>query len=392
MQLTSKNKSSFPLITSKSSSDFKSAIAELEKALINYKMRQGIESSCHSKCEYSDVQATKFDDEGLDLNWMGDEDVEDLHFIRLLERTTCLKDCFAEHPFSRILRGPEIDLDVKDEFESYNLYNFLQISYHQIGEGRKAANAAYTYLSHNPNDDEMKQNLEFYKYHYPEVEQIASKQQLVDVELPNYNKLFQKGVIAYESQNFGECISSFEKALLGYYSALDECEKLCFSTPNQMDRFPLFWRSVADFELKSTICKKKCQQKVAAEAYNKRFDEPVSMMLQYLQFCYYSTGELMEAANAVKSGLLLNPSDQVAKQNSAFYAEKLGASGDQTQYRKDVVRYLQKKKHMENLIYFGNKFLRYEDEDNVQENATEEEFPVTKEKIREAIKFEDIEF
>ena len=116
------------------------------------------------------------------------------------------------------------------------------------------------------------------------------------------------------------------------------------------------------------------------------------MMLQYLQFCYYSKGELMEAANAVKSGLLLNPSDEVAKKNSAFYAEKLGASAEQTQYRKDVVRYLQKKKHLENLIYFGNKFLRYEDEDNVPENLTEETFPVTKEKIREAIKFEDIEF
>ena len=58
-------------------------------------MRQGIESSCHAKCEYVDVHATKFDDEGLELNWSGFEDSETLHFIRQLERATCLKDCIA---------------------------------------------------------------------------------------------------------------------------------------------------------------------------------------------------------------------------------------------------------------------------------------------------------
>ena len=75
--------------------DYTTSIRELEKALINYKMRQGIESSCHTKCEYADVRATKLDDEGLELNWGTFEDSETLHFIRQLERATCLKDCIA---------------------------------------------------------------------------------------------------------------------------------------------------------------------------------------------------------------------------------------------------------------------------------------------------------
>ena len=165
----------------------------MEKALINYKMRQGIESSCHAKCENPDVQATKFNDEGLNLNWNGLEDSETLHFIRLLERTTCLKDCIAEHPFRRILKGPSMDYEVKYELDQFKPYNFLQISYHEIGEGLKAANAAYTYLSRHPDNEEMKHNLNFYQYHYPEVDRMIEQQELVNVELPTYNKLFQKG-------------------------------------------------------------------------------------------------------------------------------------------------------------------------------------------------------
>ena len=59
-------------------------------------MRQGIESQCHNKCENADVQATKFDDEGLNIDWENKHrDAEAIHFISLMERTVCLKDCIA---------------------------------------------------------------------------------------------------------------------------------------------------------------------------------------------------------------------------------------------------------------------------------------------------------
>ena len=59
-------------------------------------MRQGIESQCHTKCENSDVQATKFHDEGLSIDWENKyKDSETIHFVALLERTVCLKDCIA---------------------------------------------------------------------------------------------------------------------------------------------------------------------------------------------------------------------------------------------------------------------------------------------------------
>merc|ERR1711957_1071410 len=100
----------------------------------------------------------------------------------------------------------------------------------------------------------MMQNLEFYKYHYPEVGHLIEQQELVNVELPNYNKLFQKGLIAYESKQYEDCTTNFEKALLGYYSALTDCQKLCFNLKPQMDHFPSFWRNIADMEHTSVIC------------------------------------------------------------------------------------------------------------------------------------------
>ena len=54
-------------------------------------------------------------------------------------------------------------------------------------------------------------------------------------------------------------------------------------------------------EYKSANCQQECDEKVAAEAYNNRYVDPVSKMLHSLQFCYYQTGNILQGANAVKS-------------------------------------------------------------------------------------------
>ena len=101
-----------------------------------------------------------------------------------------------EHPFSRILKsGPPLEHEVKQELDKLEPYNFLQFAYHQIGDGIKAANAAYTYLSRHPDHDEMPGNMKFYEHHYPEVERMMKNQEMVNYELPVYNKLFQKGLV-----------------------------------------------------------------------------------------------------------------------------------------------------------------------------------------------------
>lgn len=67
------------------------AAPKIEKSLINWKMRQSIESACHMKCEDPNVEATRFPVESFDFS----EDPEGRYLVHLLERTACLKNCYA---------------------------------------------------------------------------------------------------------------------------------------------------------------------------------------------------------------------------------------------------------------------------------------------------------
>lgn len=56
-----------------------------------------------------------------------------------------------------------------------------------------------------------------------------------------------------------------EKAILGYTTALSDCHKLCFKMPQQMPKFPSFWRQLADMECQTILCQAKCDFIVAPE-------------------------------------------------------------------------------------------------------------------------------
>ena len=72
-------------------------------------------------------------------------------------------------------------------------YNYLQIVYHELGKGNKAADAAWTYLQKHPGDTEMQQNLDYYKWLYPEVERRLRKKELKNLELKLFNTNFRTG-------------------------------------------------------------------------------------------------------------------------------------------------------------------------------------------------------
>ena len=57
----------------------------------------------------------------------------------------------------------------------------------------KAADAAWTFLQKHPDDEEMKQNLEYYKWKYPEVDRRIRKKELQNLEVPLYNRHFING-------------------------------------------------------------------------------------------------------------------------------------------------------------------------------------------------------
>ena len=70
---------------------------------------------------------------------------------------------------------------------------------------------------------------------------------------------------AYDSGEYDKCVSNIETALKGYFKAKDDCEGLCYQMKAQMDRFPQFWRNIAEMEYGSVKCKNDCLDKIAAE-------------------------------------------------------------------------------------------------------------------------------
>merc|ERR1711917_63941 len=85
--------------------------------------------------------------------------------------------------------------------------------------------------------------------------------------------------------------------------------------------------NIAEMEYGSVKCKNDCQDKIAAEVNNIKIEDPVPLMLNYLQFCYYKVNKILEAANAAKSQELLTPNDENAKKNVQYYMGKVLETG-----------------------------------------------------------------
>ena len=56
-----------------------------------------------------------------------------------------------------------------------------------------------------------------------------------------------------------------ELAIKGFIKSKDDCDNLCYKMDNQRERFPQFWRNIADMEYKVIQCKNKCQDSIAPE-------------------------------------------------------------------------------------------------------------------------------
>ena len=68
-------------------------------------------------------------------------------------------------------RVENIDEKTRTEFESKKVYDYLQLCYYQVGEQQRAADAAFTNLVYNPDNEE---NPKFYTA-LPEVDKNIVK-------------------------------------------------------------------------------------------------------------------------------------------------------------------------------------------------------------------------
>lgn len=177
----------------------------------------------------------------------------------MLSTAACLERCFSTSETGTVQRAAGI---AKSEIESFYVYNYLQILYHHIGDGIKAADAANTYLQKYSGNTEMLENIDFYKNHYPEVERRVRNGELLHHESRPVDLLLQTAVDAYEGLKFEQCAQNFENVLTLYYGEVENCKKKCFLMPKYMPQFSPFWINIGNLELEVSQCKRKCYDEV----------------------------------------------------------------------------------------------------------------------------------
>ena len=211
--------------------------------------RESFESSCRSHCADFQPEEAMFNES---------VDTETDHFTSLIYSESCLSQCFTGDVI-RIQRARD---DVKTELESLYVYNYLQILYHEVGDGIKAADAAHTYLQRYSANEEMINNLDFYKRHYPEVERRAYRQQLIDLEANALTDQLRNAVSAYEDSNHASCVTHFEAVLKLYYSKVEQCKRSCFALPKYMQQHASFWISNGHMEYEAASCRRTCYDNI----------------------------------------------------------------------------------------------------------------------------------
>lgn len=118
-------------------------------------------------------------------------------------------------------------------------------------------------------------------------------------------------------------------------------------------------------------------------------------MLSYLQFCYYKTGDFVQAVNAAKTISLLTPDDEVSKKNMQFYLEAASQKAKKIKptFRQDVLRLFQKSIQLKNQVKICNSTLAYTDEAVVKEESLLEKiYKHSKDVLKDAVNFDDIKF
>ena len=124
--------------------NFEKAADLFEKAIVNYRMRNDMETNCRLRCEenplkYAISRHLKTADRfnlGAENARIGDLIKEKDHndeliaYAELMERVSCLKTCKEEHPFYSVMQDDVYTTqDQINEFKAKTPYNYLQFSY-----------------------------------------------------------------------------------------------------------------------------------------------------------------------------------------------------------------------------------------------------------------------
>ncbi|CAB1431395.1 unnamed protein product [Pleuronectes platessa] len=253
----------------------------------------------------------------------------------ILLRAACLKKCKAGFPVFN-LAYPRRDL--LETFDQRVPYRYIQYSYFQLNNMKKAVAAAHTFLKKNPNDPYLVKNMNYYKT------LLDVKEYLIDHEEQPYESVFLKSVTLYNSGDFSDSARNMELAITQYFEVYSLCLAGCEGSYEILE-FKDFYPTLADLYTDMLKCK----------------------------FSYYKLNDAKNAAPCAASYILFDPNDQVMQQNVEyyhFYQEQWGLKDQDFQPRPDAQRYFDQTTKQKEMLEFALNYLQTDDEDVVSPEET----------------------
>lgn len=163
------------------------------------------------------------------------------------------------------------------------------------------------------------------------VHNYGQKQSKIQTEqTQNFEELYLEGKEAYLDNNYKQCVTKIEAAIKDFKFYTDtvsscklKCSKKSESVPSVVKNTP----DIVPFEklIHETLCVMKCKQKTLSRTRVENIDEKTRTEFEtkkpydYLQLCYYQTGDQQSAADAAFTNLVYNSDHEAMRENLKFY-------------------------------------------------------------------------
>lgn len=276
--------------------DWKKCVDNLEESIKLYRYYNFILRECFNLCEDS---ATKIE-----------KDI-------IIERAICGHNC-EEKVFNQTMNTVKTFKEVKDAFKQRKPYTYLQYAYFKLGNIRKAVQATFTFNEYNQDNEEMKENLDYYKSR-----QDYEENMLVNLEETLMMESYKSGFRAYQLEDYESAKKFFTAALEEFYKEESLCRMKCDTLYDYGDEYPsdtIRQHEHINKYLRQILeCSLVCPNEAASVSSKFAMINFLPELYNYLQFSSYKLGEISEAYKWAKSYLVFFPTDQVMIDNLKYY-------------------------------------------------------------------------
>nr|XP_020460994.1 synaptonemal complex protein SC65-like [Monopterus albus] len=233
------------------------------------------------------------------------------------------------------------------------------IHFVQLGDLQRAVPCAYTFLQRNPEDQDMLQLMEQYKKQYD------LSGYLIDQEERPYEASFLRGVTLISSGDYSSSVKHLEEALRLYLHEYELCQVDCEGL-SQLVSDRDFYAVIADAYVNILRCKLKCEENLMPNVGGYFVEKFVATIYHHLQYAYYKLNDGCSAVPCAYSYFLLEPEDQVMKQNLLYYkayGEQWGIHSDHFTPRMEALQHHNQTVTQKQMLKFAEKYLQLGDED-----------------------------